>query len=197
MWKEFWERWSPEYSIADDIGFVRGSTFSLQVMMPQMMAFDLTKFGPDFRERFSSLKEGWIPTAPGSVIADYMKTIHAPQKEIVWFENSGHFPFYEERQKFTEELVQRVLPIAADPTVFWGTPPADHVEGGHLHPLVLLPSSTTGRDKCRRSPGCANGPAALTVEESREGIVVTFASTPSAVRRTEVRRTGPIVVFSQ
>jgi pimeloyl-ACP methyl ester carboxylesterase len=43
-----------------------------------------------------------------------MKTIHAPQKEIVWFENSGHIPFYEERQKFTEELVQRVLPIAAD-----------------------------------------------------------------------------------
>jgi len=48
------------------------------------------------------------------VIADYMKTIHAPQKEIVWFENSGHFPFSEERRKFTEELVQRVLPIAAD-----------------------------------------------------------------------------------
>jgi len=41
---------APEYSIADDIGFVRGQTFSLQVMMPQMMEFDLTKLGPSFRE---------------------------------------------------------------------------------------------------------------------------------------------------
>jgi len=105
---------APEYSIADDIGFVRGSTFSLQVMMPQMMAFDLTKFGPDFREPLFFFEGRMDPYCPGSVIADYMKTIHAPQKEIVWFENSGHFPFYEERQKFTEELVQRVLPIADD-----------------------------------------------------------------------------------
>ena len=105
---------APEYSIADDIGFVRGSTFSLRVMMPQMMAFDLTKLGPDFREPLFFFEGRMDPYCPGSVIADYMKTIHAPQKEIVWFDNSSHFPFYEERQKFTEELVQRVLPIADD-----------------------------------------------------------------------------------
>jgi len=103
---------APEYSIADDIGFVRGSTFSLQVMMPQMMAFDLTKLGPDFREPLFFFEGRTDPYCPGSVIADYIKTIHAPQKEIVWFERSSHFPFYEERQKFTDELVQRVLPIA-------------------------------------------------------------------------------------
>jgi hypothetical protein len=28
---------APEYSIADDIGFVRGQTFSLQVMVPKML----------------------------------------------------------------------------------------------------------------------------------------------------------------
>jgi proline iminopeptidase len=48
------------------------------------------------------------------VIADYAQTINAPQKEIVWFENSSHFPFYEEKQKLTDELVQRVLPLAGD-----------------------------------------------------------------------------------
>jgi pimeloyl-ACP methyl ester carboxylesterase len=105
---------APEYSIADDIGFVRGSTFSLQVMMPQMMAFDLTKLGPDFREPVFFFEGRMDPYCPGSVIADYMQTLHAPQKEIVWFENSSHFPFYEEKQKFTNELVQRVLPVATD-----------------------------------------------------------------------------------
>jgi pimeloyl-ACP methyl ester carboxylesterase len=43
---------------------------------------------------------------------DYTKTISAPQKEVVWFDDSGHFPFFEEQQKFKDELVQRVLPLA-------------------------------------------------------------------------------------
>ena len=103
---------APEYSIADDIGFVRGQTFSLQVMVPQMMAFDLTKLGPDFRVPLFFFEGRIDPYCPGSVIANYIQTIHAPQKEIVWFENSSHFPFYEEKQKFTDELVQRVLPLA-------------------------------------------------------------------------------------
>ena len=103
---------APEYSIADDIGFVRGSTFSLQVMMPQMMEFDLTKLGPDFREPLFFFEGRLDPYCPGSVIADYIQTIDAPRKEIVWFEHSSHFPFYEEKQKFTDELVGRVLPLA-------------------------------------------------------------------------------------
>jgi pimeloyl-ACP methyl ester carboxylesterase len=54
------------------------------------------------------------PYCPGSAVAEYVRTIQAPLKEIVWFENSGHFPFYEEKRKFTDELVQRVLPLAGN-----------------------------------------------------------------------------------
>jgi pimeloyl-ACP methyl ester carboxylesterase len=35
----------------------------------------------------------------------------APHKEFIWFENSGHFPFFEEKQRFADELIQRVLPL--------------------------------------------------------------------------------------
>src|SRR5207253_11106448 len=86
----------------------------LQVMMPQMMEFYLTKLGLCFREPLFFFEGRIDPYCPGSVIADYVQTINAPQKEIVWFENSSHFPFYEEKQKFTDELVQRVLPLADD-----------------------------------------------------------------------------------
>ena len=68
---------APEYSIADDIGFVRGQTFSLQVMMPQMMEFDLTKLGPSFREPLFFFEGRIDPYCPGSVIADYVQTINA------------------------------------------------------------------------------------------------------------------------
>jgi pimeloyl-ACP methyl ester carboxylesterase len=46
------------------------------------------------------------------LIWEYSRTIKAPQKDFVWFENSGHFPFFEEQQKFSDELVRRVLPLA-------------------------------------------------------------------------------------
>jgi hypothetical protein len=30
------------------------------------------------------------------------------RKEFIWFDNAGHFPFFEERQKFADQLFQRV-----------------------------------------------------------------------------------------
>src|SRR5580704_3551505 len=52
------------------------------------------------------------PYCRPSLVVDYTKTISAPQKEVVWFDDSGHFPFFEEQRKFRDELVQRVLPLA-------------------------------------------------------------------------------------
>jgi pimeloyl-ACP methyl ester carboxylesterase len=34
-------------------------------------------------------------------------------KQFIWFEKSGHFPFFEEKEKFEDQLVQRVLPLAS------------------------------------------------------------------------------------
>ena len=37
-----------------------------------------------------------------------LSRVQAPRKEFVWFENSGHFPFFEEQQKFADELERLV-----------------------------------------------------------------------------------------
>lgn len=103
---------APEYSLADDVGWIRGQTFSLETMFPGLMDIDLGKLGPDFRVPVFFFEGRRDPYCPGRVIADYVETINAPQKEVVWFENSGHFPFYEEKQKFADQLVQQVLPLA-------------------------------------------------------------------------------------
>jgi pimeloyl-ACP methyl ester carboxylesterase len=45
-----------------------------------------------------------------AVLADeYFATIHAPKKELFWFEHSGHSPNWEEPTLF----YQRVLQVAA------------------------------------------------------------------------------------
>ena len=43
---------------------------------------------------------------------DYMQRISAPQKTFVWFEHSGHYPPFEEPQKFNTWMTARILPLA-------------------------------------------------------------------------------------
>lgn len=103
---------TPGYSLADDLGFFRGQMLSLNTFLPEVMKMDLNSLGADFRVPIFFFEGRYDPYCRPSLVVDYNKTISAPQKEVVWFENSGHFPFFEEQQKFKDELVERVLPLA-------------------------------------------------------------------------------------
>jgi pimeloyl-ACP methyl ester carboxylesterase len=104
---------APQYSLMDDIAFVRGQRLSLSILAPQIASIDLRRLGLAFREPVFFFEGRHDPYCRPSLIWDYSQSIEAPQKEFVWFENSGHFPFYEEQQKFADELVDRVLPVAS------------------------------------------------------------------------------------
>ena len=43
-------------------------------------------------------------TDPFTLTEQYFSTIHAPEKHIVWFEESAHFPFYEEPAAFARQM---------------------------------------------------------------------------------------------
>jgi len=103
---------APEYSLADDVGFIRGQMFSLNTFLPELVKIDLGKLGPDFRAPIFFFEGRYDPYCRPSLIWDYTQTVKAPQKQFVYFNNSGHFPFFEEQKKFADELVQRVLPLA-------------------------------------------------------------------------------------
>ena len=42
---------------------------------------------------------------PFVLVEEYYSALEAPQKKLVWFESSAHFPFYEEKEKFISELI--------------------------------------------------------------------------------------------
>ena len=107
---------APEYSLADDYNWIHGqqSLFSVKILLAEMTKIDLNQLGLDFRTPIIFLEGRNDPYCRPSLIQEYSQAIKAPQKEFVWFENSGHFPFFEEKQKFADELVQRVLPLAVD-----------------------------------------------------------------------------------
>ena len=42
----------------------------------------------------------------------YFEKLRAPAKELVWFEDSGHDPPFEQPGRFDRVLIERVLPLA-------------------------------------------------------------------------------------
>lgn len=43
-------------------------------------------------------------TSPSALVSEYVARVEAPRKELVWFENSSHFPFLEEPARFAAEM---------------------------------------------------------------------------------------------
>jgi pimeloyl-ACP methyl ester carboxylesterase len=43
---------------------------------------------------------------PSLVAADYLSRLGAPLESVTWFEQSGHFPFFEEPARFNQEMIR-------------------------------------------------------------------------------------------
>ncbi len=44
-----------------------------------------------------------------SLLEEYYQILDAPTKELIWFENSSHFPFYEEAEKFNQTIIEKFV----------------------------------------------------------------------------------------
>jgi hypothetical protein len=76
---------APEYSLADDYGFLRGMFFSVNILLPELWKVDLSKIGYDFRVPIFFFEGKYDPYCPSSLSWEYSQTIKAPQKEFVSF----------------------------------------------------------------------------------------------------------------
>jgi pimeloyl-ACP methyl ester carboxylesterase len=103
---------APQYSLVDDLGFIRGQKLSLDVLIPQMQSVDLTKLGLDFAVPVFFFEGRRDFACRPSLVWDYEKSISAPKKDFIWFERSGHFAFCEEQPEFADRLVSELLPLA-------------------------------------------------------------------------------------
>jgi len=103
--------------MSDDTGLVdlwnlrQGSRFSIEHMWPELAQLNLRECRSfDVPVFFLLGRHDW--QMPATVAAAYFETIEAPCKCLVWFEQSGHYPLFEEPQKFERVLVDQVLPLA-------------------------------------------------------------------------------------
>lgn len=100
---------APEYTLPEVLKVGEGSSFSSSNMKYNVLSNSICH----------EIREYPIPvyfmvgtsdyTTPHELISDYYELIKAPKKEIIYFENSAHFPFFEEPTKFSDEVKKLLL----------------------------------------------------------------------------------------
>jgi len=103
---------APEGTPFDVVRMLRGARRSIDALWHQMEPLrldrDHRRFGVPVFFLLGRLDNQVVAT----LAAQYFETIDAPHKELVWFEESGHFLPFEESAKFDATLIGRVRPFA-------------------------------------------------------------------------------------
>lgn len=105
---------SSEYTVLDRVNFFRGIFRSVEALYPELARRDLFVEVPEVHIPvfFCLGRHDW--EVPSVLASRYFDSLRAPGKQRVWFEDSAHMPFAEEKDRFNEFMVDVVLPVLAD-----------------------------------------------------------------------------------
>lgn len=102
----FRDMFASEYGVFDSVNYMLGVINTFNVVYP-------TLYGVDLREDYAKLE---VPVyfflgrhdinAPTDLAEEYYNLLDAPEKELVWFEHSGHSPWLNETERFVEETLR-------------------------------------------------------------------------------------------
>ncbi len=86
----------------DPIRFVAGAMFSLSSLEDQQMGVNHIRDIPELEVPVYFCCGRRDYTVPFELVTEYADLLRAPHKAVVWFEESGHLPNFEEPERFCE-----------------------------------------------------------------------------------------------
>jgi pimeloyl-ACP methyl ester carboxylesterase len=100
---------SPEYGLFEIPKVSRGSQFSSRHMKYNSVEGPILECVTrvDIPVYFFTGRHDY--TTPFELVEIYMARLEAPEKKLVWFEDSAHFPFFEEPAKFAAMVKKLIL----------------------------------------------------------------------------------------
>jgi pimeloyl-ACP methyl ester carboxylesterase len=102
---------SPESSVLDLPGGLRGFRFSLDAMWAEVSRLNLLDAAPVLQMPVCFFLGHHDHRVPPETSVAYFDALTAPAKKLVWFEESGHEPFMDEPAKFNQAMVEMVRPV--------------------------------------------------------------------------------------
>jgi pimeloyl-ACP methyl ester carboxylesterase len=103
---------SPDYTPADLQGASAGSLYSVQHLMAAASSVDFDEV-TDFKCPVFLFEGRHDYTVPFELAASWFQQLHAPLKELVWFDDSAHMIMQEQPGRFLMHLVSDLRPLAA------------------------------------------------------------------------------------
>ncbi len=97
---------APEYSWADGIWLALGDSFSRQAILPQTASTNLFETVPELQVPVYLCMGKHDYMTPSEVAYRYYQQLIAPDKQFIWFEESAHFPHFEEVEKFHDLMLE-------------------------------------------------------------------------------------------
>ena len=110
---------TPEASLWDLVRLGRGAVFTLGHLWPQLVAGRLRDEVPRLAMPVFFLLGRLDMQVAAPVSAAYFEALEAPQKALIWFEESGHMVPFEEPDRFNRVMIETVRPftVEAPPSV--------------------------------------------------------------------------------
>jgi len=97
---------SPDYSLGDVVGTLRGMRFAQGHLLPELAGLDLFEMLPRLDVPVFLLQGRHDYVAPAAIAEEYYRTLEAPKgKQLIWFEESAHMPHDEEPERFRETVL--------------------------------------------------------------------------------------------
>jgi pimeloyl-ACP methyl ester carboxylesterase len=101
-----------EYTLLDKVNFIRGGSKSIRLMWAELMTVNLEEQAAHLKVPIYFALGKHDYEVPFMLAEHYFNLLEAPKKELIWFEDSAHFPNVEEQAKFNDLLINNVLKAA-------------------------------------------------------------------------------------
>jgi len=111
---------SPEYGLFDIPKVSQGSSFSSRHMKYNIIDGALIDNVKELRVPVYFFMGCHDYVTPIELVREYYTLLKAPQKGMVWFENSSHFPFFEEPDVFAAEMIRILKEFQNTPPGIYG-----------------------------------------------------------------------------
>ncbi len=105
--------WSPFYDLLGLFNVARGSLQTIQALMPEFISVKFDRTVRELKVPVAFVLGRHDYMTPSALAAELYAKVKAPHKEIHWFEEAAHFPYYADPERFAtivRSMAQRFQP---------------------------------------------------------------------------------------